>query len=73
MLEAQVSAMNTNYIGYMGPNLAARAFIDEAILNDPAVNPDRAILDKLEELLDLPNAVDELYLARWEEYLAFSE
>ena len=70
LLDAQVSAMNTNYIGYMGPNLAAQAFIDEAILNDPAVNPEKAVLDKLEELLDLPNAVDELYLDRWQAYRA---
>ena len=54
----------------MGPNLAASEFIDEAILDDPAVNPDKAILDKLEELLDLPNAVDELYLDRWQAYRA---
>lgn len=70
LLDAQVSAMNTNYIGYMGPNLAAQAFIDEAILNDPAVNPDKAIIDKLEELLDLPNDVDKLYLDRWQAYRA---
>ncbi len=70
MLDAQVSAMNTNYIGYMGPNLAAQEFIDEAILNDPAVNPDKAILDKLEELLDLPNDIDKLYLDRWQAYRA---
>ena len=70
MLDAQVSAANTNYIGYMGPNLAAQEFIDEAILNDPAVNPDKAILEKLEELLDLPNEVDKLYLDRWQAYRA---
>jgi spermidine/putrescine-binding protein len=70
LLDAEVSAMNTNYIGYMGPNAAAREFIDEAILADPAVNPDKAILDKLEELLDLPNAVDEEYLNRWQAYRA---
>ena len=54
LLDAQVSASNTNFIGYMGPNEAAKEFIDAAILADPAVNPDKAILDKLEELLDLP-------------------
>ena len=70
MLDAQVSAANTNFIGYMGPNLAAQEFIDEAILNDPAVNPDKAVLDKLEELLDLPNDVDKLYLDRWQAYRA---
>jgi spermidine/putrescine-binding protein len=67
MLDAEVSAANTNFIGYMGPNAAAKAFIDPAILADPAVNPDVAILDKLEELLDLPNAVDDEYLNRWQE------
>ena len=70
MLDAEVSASNTNYIGYMGPNLAAQEFIDEAILNDPGVNPDKAVLDKLEELLDLPNDVDQHYLDRWQAYRA---
>jgi spermidine/putrescine transport system substrate-binding protein len=66
LLDAQVSASNTNFIGYMGPNEAAKEFITPEILADPAVNPDKAILDKLEELLDLPNAVDEEYLSRWQ-------
>jgi spermidine/putrescine transport system substrate-binding protein len=66
LLDAQVSASNTNTIGYMGPNEAAKPYIDQAILDDPAVNPTKAILDKLEELLDMPNAVDEEYLSRWQ-------
>ena len=57
---------NTNYIGYMGPNAAAKEFIDPAILDDPAVNPDQAIVDKLEELLDLDQAVRDEYLSRWQ-------
>ena len=43
LLDAQVSADNTNFIGYMGPNAAAKAFIDPAILANPAVNPDQAV------------------------------
>ena len=35
-------ADNTNYIGYMGPNEAAKQFIDPEILADPTVNPDAA-------------------------------
>jgi spermidine/putrescine transport system substrate-binding protein len=70
LLDAHVSASNTNTIGYMGPNEAAKQYIDKAILADPAVNPTKAILDKLEELLDLPNAVDEEYLSRWQAYTA---
>ena len=66
MLDAKISASNTNLIGYMGPNQAAKEFISPEILADPTVNPEKAILDKLEELLDLPNAVDEEYLSRWQ-------
>ncbi len=70
LLDAKVSASNTNTIGYMGPNEAAKEFIDPAILADPNVNPTKAILDKLEELLDMPNAVDNEYLTRWQSYTA---
>ena len=68
LLDAKVSASNTNTIGYMGPNEAAKEFIDPAILADPNVNPTKAILDKLQELLDMPKAVDEEYLSRWQSF-----
>ena len=70
LLDAHVSASNTNTIGYMGPNEAAKQYIDKAILDDPTVNPQKAILDKLEELLDMPNDVDKEYLDRWQAYRA---
>lgn len=53
MLDAQVSAANTNKTGYMGPNEAARTFIDPLILSDPTLNPSQAAIGKLQELLDL--------------------
>jgi spermidine/putrescine transport system substrate-binding protein len=70
LLDAHVSASNTNTIGYMGPNEAAKQYIDKAILDDPTVNPQKAILEKLEELLDMPNDVDKEYLDRWQAYRA---
>jgi spermidine/putrescine transport system substrate-binding protein len=69
LLDAQVSASNTNYIGYMGPNAAAKEFIDPAILADPTVNPDQAVISKLAELLDL-GADLEKYSKRWNELKA---
>jgi spermidine/putrescine transport system substrate-binding protein len=63
-LDAEVSAANTNYIGYMGPNAAARQFISPDILADPTVNPDIALLDKLVELLELGPDLDK-YTQRW--------
>jgi spermidine/putrescine transport system substrate-binding protein len=65
LLDAQVAASNTNYIGYMGPNAAAKAYISPDILADPTVNPDAAVIDKLAELLDL-GADLEKYSSRWE-------
>ncbi|MEW6225070.1 MAG: spermidine/putrescine ABC transporter substrate-binding protein [Chloroflexota bacterium] len=64
MLDAEVAAANTNYIGYMGPNAAARAFIDPAILDDPTVNPDRSAIEKLQEILDL-GADEQKFSDRW--------
>ena len=66
LLDAQGQRLEHEHHRLHGPNAAAKQFIDAAILADPAVNPDKAILDKLEELLDLPNAVDEEYLTRWQ-------
>jgi len=64
-LDAQVSAANTNYIGYMGPNAAAQEFIDPTIKNDPRLNPPKAVLDKLVELLYLAPADLDKYTQRW--------
>jgi spermidine/putrescine transport system substrate-binding protein len=64
MLDAQVAAANTNYIGYMGPNEAAKAYIDPAILEDPTVNPDKSAVEKLQEILDL-GADEQKYSDRW--------
>jgi spermidine/putrescine transport system substrate-binding protein len=63
-LDPQISAENTNLIGYMGPNAAAMQYISKDILADPNVNPDLALLDKLVELLQLGTDEDK-YTERW--------
>jgi spermidine/putrescine transport system substrate-binding protein len=68
-LDAKISAENTNYIGYMGPNQAAKEFIDKAILKDPTVNPDQAVIEKLQELLDLGPDLQK-YTDRWNQVKA---
>jgi len=64
MLDAKISAANTNKIGYMGPNQAAIPYIDPNILSDPAVNPADAVVAKLQELLDLGPDLQK-YNDRW--------
>jgi spermidine/putrescine transport system substrate-binding protein len=67
LLDAQNSAANTNLIYYMGPNAAAKEFIAAEILDDPTINPDQNIVDKLEELIDQDQAIKDEYLSRWRE------
>lgn len=69
LLDAQVSAANTNFIGYMGPNAAAREFISPDLLETPWINPDKAVLDKLQELLDVGLDLEK-YASRWIEMKA---
>jgi spermidine/putrescine transport system substrate-binding protein len=64
-LDPKVSAANTNYIGYMGPNAAAEQYIDDAIKGDERLNPPQSILDKLVELLYLQPADLDKYTQRW--------
>ena len=64
-LDADVSAANTNYIGYMGPNEAALAKIDDAIKTDPRLNPPPEVLAELIELEYLAPADLAEYTNRW--------
>jgi spermidine/putrescine transport system substrate-binding protein len=64
-LDAKVSAANSNYIGYMGPNAAAQAFIDPAILANPQLNPDAGVYGDLVELVTLEGADLDKYTKRW--------
>lgn len=64
-LDAQISADNTNYIGYMGPNDAALPLIDKSISEDPRLNPPAEELAKLIELQYLKPADLDEYTKRW--------
>jgi spermidine/putrescine-binding protein len=66
-LDAKVSAANSNYIGYMGPNAAAQQYIDKAILDNPQLNPDKGVYDSLTELVTLEGADLDKYTKRWTE------
>jgi spermidine/putrescine-binding protein len=69
-LDAQISAENTNYIGYMGPNDAALPLIDDYIVEDPRLNPPAEELAKLIELAYLAPADLEQNPNRWLPHMA---
>jgi spermidine/putrescine-binding protein len=64
-LDAQISADNTNYIGYMGPNEAALPLIEDYIKNDERLNPPPERLAELVELEYLQPADLAAYTDRW--------
>ena len=64
-LDATISAENTNYIGYMGPNEAAYPMIEDYIIDDPRLNPPAEELAKLTELAYLQPADLAEYTNRW--------
>jgi spermidine/putrescine-binding protein len=69
-LDAKVSAANSNYIGYMGPNAAAQEFIDPAILSNPQLNPDAGVYAGLAELVTREGADLDSLTKRWLELTA---
>jgi spermidine/putrescine-binding protein len=64
-LDASISAANSNYTGYLGPNAAAQAKIDPKMLADPNLNPAAAVFSKLTELIQLEGANLDKYTQRW--------
>ena len=64
-LDAQISADNTNYIGYMSPNAAALENVKKYIVEDPRINPPPELLAQLIELKYLEPAENSEYLDRW--------
>lgn len=64
-LDADISAENTNYIGYMGPNEAALPKVESYIKDDARLNPPPEELAKLIELEYLQPADLDQYTNRW--------
>ncbi|MCI0420198.1 MAG: extracellular solute-binding protein [Acidobacteria bacterium] len=66
MLEPETAAAIVNHTGYTVANRAARPYINKVLLNNPALFPDPALLDRCEMLEDLGETVL-LYDRLWTE------
>ena len=47
LLKPEIAARNSNFIAYANGNAASRAFIDKAVLEDPGIYPDEAMMGRL--------------------------
>lgn len=65
LLEPQVIAGVSDYVGYANPNTKADELMDQDVRNDPAVYPPQAVLDKLFISAELPVKVQRLMTRSW--------
>ena len=69
LLRPEVGAAITNYTWFASPNKAAEEFIDEEILEEPAIYPPEEVLARLEWIQDVGDATP-LYERIWTEVKA---
>jgi putrescine transport system substrate-binding protein len=65
MLRPEISARNTNAIGYANANRSATPLVDPAISGDPAIYPDEEIWSRLHEAEVLPPKLQRVRTRSW--------
>lgn len=65
LLDPQVIAEVSDYVGYANPNTKAGELMDQDVRNDPSVYPPQAVLDKLYIPAELPVKVQRLMTRAW--------
>ncbi|WP_108659193.1 polyamine ABC transporter substrate-binding protein [Acuticoccus kandeliae] len=65
LMRPEVIAKATNYVNYANANAASREFVDEAVLDDPAVYPPDAVQETLFTTTELPPAVQRVATREW--------
>jgi putrescine transport system substrate-binding protein len=65
LLEPEVIAGVSEYVGYANPNPAALELMEEGMRNDEAIYPPQAVLDKLYISAQLPTQVQRLLTRCW--------
>ena len=65
MMQPRVIAAVTNYIHYANDNLAANAFVDPQILDDPAIYPTPQVEARLYESAEVSPALERIRTRTW--------
>lgn len=73
LCEPEVSAANSEYIGYATPNTAALELIDEDFANNPVAYPPESALNNTEYFGELPRDASLLMDQLWTELLSSDE
>ncbi|MCP9340188.1 polyamine ABC transporter substrate-binding protein [Stutzerimonas xanthomarina] len=65
LLEPEVIASVSDYVGYANPNIKAGELMDQEVRNDPSVYPPQAVLDRLYVSAELPQKIIRLMTRTW--------
>ena len=65
IMRPEVIAKATNYVAYANGNEASQEFVDEEVLNDPAVYPTPEVIDRLFTTTELPPRVQRTATREW--------
>jgi putrescine transport system substrate-binding protein len=66
LLQPEVAAAISNYVGYATPNLAAIPLLDEEIAGNPGIYPPEELAEKLVDAASLPDEVQRKRERIWE-------
>ncbi len=62
------AAKNSNYISYANGNLASQKFIDKAVLDNPAIYPDKEVFSRLFIVTTNPPDVQRVVTKTWNSF-----
>jgi len=65
LLDPEVIASVSDYVGYANPNTKAGELMDQEVRNDPSVYPPQAVLDRLYVSAELPQKINRLMTRTW--------
>jgi|GEM_PF-162813 len=65
LLDPEVIAKISDYVGYANPNLAAREFMDKRLVENPWLYPPQAVLDKTYVLVERPQNITHEMTHSW--------
>lgn len=67
LCDPEIAGANMNYVGYSTPESAAKAYMDQEMVESPVYYPDDAVLERTEVFVNLPESTSKLVDQLWAE------
>ena len=67
LCDPEIAGANMNYVGYSTPESAAKAYMDEEMVESPVYYPDDGILERTQVFVNLPESTSRLVDSLWAE------